>query len=302
MSSLYGTVRPANIIDVQKDVEIFYFHRPTRSSDPDIMNGFMTLDSSCLVPTYYDSNDENPSHQPPTNSILGLYELRLPLDTFNQKGYYTIYVRPKEAYVTLTDVSVLAAYPDIKGVVINTTATDLAGVNDLTGYRIDYLNNGNRTEISRLITSCNKCEPVLVTVSDSYPKATRYKLVDNSINTLFFCTVTPSTASGFKPNVTPYIGKPGGEVVISNTKFDPVLLEIEMVDNDIDSIMNMVAGDQVMNRDKAIITTYNSDKEIFRQQDYYTIKDKLGDALYTVKRKRDTIDTEESYDNRVDNI
>lgn len=300
MAGLYGTVR-ASLINIDADVEIFYFYRPTRSSDPDTMDGFKTLESSCLVPTYYDSHDTG--HTAPNNSILGLYELRLPLDTFNQKGYYTVYIRPKEVEVTLTDVNVLAAYPDIKGVVINTTGNDLTGIDDLTGYRIDYLNeDGERTDISRIITSCNKCEPVLVTVSDSYPKATRYKLTDNSSNSLFFCTVTPSTASNIKPNVTPYIGVPGGKVVISNTKFDPVMLEIEMVDNDIDSIMNMVAGDQVMNRDKGIITTYNEDGEIFKQQDYYTVKDKLGEALYTVKRNRPTIDTQESYDNRIENV
>lgn len=297
MSTLYGTVRPSNI-NIGTDVEILYFYRPTRSSDPDNMDGFKQLSPDCLVPAYYDSSNSGF-----TSSILGLYELRLPLDTFNQKGYYTVYIRPKEVKVTLTDVSVLAAYPDVKGVVINTNANGLSSINDLTGYRIDYLSDdGAMTEISRLITSCNKCEPVLVTVSDSYPKATRYKLTDNTSNSLFFCTVTPSTATSMRPNVTPFIGKAGGNVIISNTKFDPVMLEIEMVDNDIDALMNMVAGDQIMNRDKAIITTYNSDGEIFKQQDYYTVKDKLGETLYTVKRNRPNIDTEESYDNRIDNV
>lgn len=296
MAGFYGTVRPSNI-NVESDVEIFYFYRPSRNSDPDDMTGFKSLDTTCLVPTYYDNSISGA-----TSSILGLYELRLPLDIFNQKGYYTVYIRPREVKITLTDVSVLAAYPDVKGVVINTNGNDLSTVDDLTGYRIDYLGENGATDISRLITSCNRCEPVLVTVSDNYPKATRYRLTDNTSNSLFFCTVTPSAASSIKPNVTPYIGVPGGEVVISNTKFDPVMLEIEMVDNDIDSLMTMVAGDQVMNRDKAIITTYTDDGEIFKQQDYYTVKNKLGEALYTVKRNRPNIDTEESYDNRVDNV
>ena len=298
MAGLYGTVRSSNI-NVDTDVEIFYFYRPTRSSDPDDMTGFKPLDPNCLVPSHYDTTGATGYSG---ETILGLFELRLPLDTFNKKGYYTVYIRPREVKVKLTDVNVLAAYPDIKGVVINTSNNDLNGINDLTGYRIDYMNEGVRTDISRIITSCNKCEPVLVTVSDSYPKATRYKLVDNSSNSLFFCTVTPSAVSSIKPNVTPYIGVPGGDVVISNTKFDPIMMEIEMVDNDIDSIMNMVAGDQVMNRDKGIITTYNEQGEIFKQQDYYTVKDKLGEALYTVKRNRPTIDTQESYDNRIDNV
>jgi len=294
MASLYGTVRTSNL-DIDNDVEILYFYRPTRSTDPDDMTGFRFLDSSCLVKAQYD-NDLNE----PISDILGLYELRLPLDVFNQKGFYTVYIRPKEERIKLTDVSVLATYPDVKGVIIN--LSDLNGVMDLTGYRIDYLDtSGNRTDISRLITSCNRCEPVLVTVADSYPKTTRYRFTDTSSN-LVFCTVTPSSASSFRPNVTPYIGVPGGEVYLVNTKFDPKLLEIEMVDHDADTLTYMIEGDQVRNRDKAIITTYNDEREIYKQQDYYTVKSSLGEPLYDVKKNRDSIDNGESYDKVIDNV
>ena len=294
MASLYGTVRTSNL-DIDNDVEILYFYRPTRSTDPDDMTGFRFLDSSCLVKAQYD-NDLNE----PISDILGLYELRLPLDVFNQKGFYTVYIRPKEERIKLTDVSVLATYPDVKGVIIN--LSDLNGVVDLTGYRIDYLDtSGNRTDISRLITSCNRCEPVLVTVADSYPKTTRYRFTDTSSN-LVFCTVTPSSASSFRPNVTPYIGVPGGEVYLVNTKFDPKLLEIEMVDHDADTLTYMIEDDQVRNRDKAIITTYNDEREIYKQQDYYTVKSSLGEPLYDVKKNRDSIDNGESYDKVIDNV
>ncbi len=293
---LYGTVRSANI-DIS-DVEMFYYYRPSRSTDPDTMDGFLPLGSECLVKAEYDSSlNKNP------NDILGLYELRLPVNIFNKKGFYTIYIRPKEIETTLTDVSVLAAYPDIKGVVFNLAQFSGTSITDLTGYRIDYFNeDGVRNDISRLITSCNRCEPILVTVGDAYPKATRYRLTDSSSNNLVFCTVTPSSASSFKPNVTPYIGIPGGKVTVTNTKFDPKLIEIEMVDHDADTITYMLEGDQIRNRDKAIITTYNDDHEIYLQQDYYTVKDSLGNPLYDVKRKREFIDSEESYDEKINNI
>ena len=58
------------------------------------------------------------------------------------------------------------------------------------------------------------------------------------------------------------------------------MLEIEMVDHDADTLTTMLEGDQIRNRDKAIITTYNEDKEIYMQQDYYVIKSKLGNPLY----------------------
>lgn len=294
MAGLYGTIRTTNL-DIDNDVEILYYYRPTRSTDPDDMTGFKFLDSSCLVKSQYDISEDQP-----LTDILGLYELRLPMDVFNKKGFYTVYIRPKEISINLTDVSVLAAYPDVKGVVIN--LSELNGITDLTGYRIDYLDsNGNRTDISRLITSCNRCEPVLVTVADAYPKTTRYKFTDTSSN-LVFCTLTPSTASSFRPNVTPYIGIPGGSVFLVNTKFDPKLVEIEMVDHDADTLTYMIEGDQIRNRDKAIITTYNDDHEIYKQQDYYTVKDSLGKPLYDVKRNRTAIDDSESYDKTIDNV
>lgn len=291
MAGLYGTVRGSNL-NIGADVEMFYHYRPTRGSDDEnFSNGFKKLDTVNIAKTKFSETDED---------ILGLFELRLPLDIFNKKGFYTIYIRPKENNVNITDVSVLAAFPDVKGVVFN--LSDFDGITDLTGYRIDYYDdNGDRTDVSRIITSCNRCEPVLVTVSDSYPKTTRYRLTDTSAN-LVFCTVTPSTASSFKPDVAPFIGVPGGRVVVSNTKFDPKLVEIEMVEHDADTITYMVEGDQVRNRDHAIITTFNEDHEIYKQQDYYTVKDELGKPLLDVKRNREYIDPTQSYDNTIDNV
>lgn len=292
--SLYGTIKPANI-NIDTDVEMFYYYRPTRNTeDENFANGFQNLENVNLVKT------RNVESGGSSSDIMGLYELRLPLDKFNKKGFYSVYIRPKEMKVNITDVSVLAAYPDIKGVVFN--LSDFGGITDLSGYRIDYFDeSGNRTDVSRLITSCNRCEPVLVTVSDSYPKVTRYRLTDTSSN-LVFCTVTPSAASTFKPDVAPFIGIPGGKVIVSNTKFDPKLMEIEMVDHDIDTLTYMIEGDQVRDRDNAIITTFNDNHEIYKQQDYYTVKDELGNPLYDVKRNREDIDPSQDYDNTINNV
>lgn len=289
MAGLYGTVRPSNI-NINNDIEMFYYYRPTRGTDDETFSqGFKKLDNVNLVQTKTEDNN-----------IVGLFELRLPLDIFNKKGIYTVYLRPKENVVDITDVSVLAAYPDVKGVVFN--LNDFDGINDLTGYRIDYLDdNGERTDTSRLITSCNRCEQVLVTISDAYPKATRYKLTDNT-SRMVFCTVTPSTPSSFKPDVAPFIGVPGGKVVVSNTKFDPKLIEVEMVEHDAETLTYMIEGDQVRDRDNAIITTYNDEHEIYKQQDYYTVKDELGNPLRDIKRNRVYVDPDQDYDKTIDNV
>lgn len=292
MSGVYGTIRPANL-NIDQDVEMFYYYRPTRSTESDSMQNFEELPTDCLVEAKYDTDTESGI------PLLGVYNLRLPLDIFNKKGFYTVYIRPKAMKTQITDVSVLAAYSDVKGVVFN--LNNLSGVTDLTGYRIDYLDDsGSMTNITRLVTSCNRCEPVLVTVSDSYPKATRYRLTDSG-SKLVFCTVTPSSTTSFKPNVTPFIGAAEGSVIISNTKFSPVLLEIEMVEHDNETLTYAIEGDQVRDRDKAIITTYNDEKDIYTQQDYFTVKDRLGNALRDVKRQRKDIDNTQEYDKVVTN-
>jgi len=163
----------------------------------------------------------------------------------------------------------------------------------LTGYRIEFEDG-----TSRLIKSCNRCEPVSVNIGDGYPTVTRYNLVDTS-SSYVFCTVSPSSAPSFKPNATPYIGTPTEEIKVINTKFAPQLIEIEMVEHDIETLTYSVEGDQVRDRDNGILTTYNDEKEIYKQFDFYTVKSKLGKELYDVKRERVLIDNTQTYDNVV---
>lgn len=283
-SGTFGSIRPANITP-STDVEILYTYRPTRSTeDDDFKDGYKTLDASeCLKPCYKEDG---------ATKIAGIYDVRLPLDKFNKKGFYTLYIKPKEIVATICDVSVLVSYPDVKGVVFNMgSSSELNGIGDLTGYRIDYADGS-----SRLIKSCNRCEPMAVSTGDGYPKAVRYNLTDTTTSNYFFCTVTPSAAPSFKPNAYPYIGVPGEQVTISNTLFTPKMIEVEMVEHDADTISYMLEGDQIRDRDNGIITTYNEDNEIYQQYDYYTIKSKLGVPLYDVKKNRKNIDFTQSHD------
>lgn len=286
-SGVFGTVRPAKI-DPSRDVEILYYFAPSRGETSTEFNGYKRLEpSECLVPVN--------EHNSEGTIINGLYRLRLPIDKFSNKGVYTIYVRPKECVTRITDVSVLAAYPDVKGVILNTREKGLSGINtNLVGYRMEF-DDGT----TRLIKSCNRCEPVIVNTGDGYPKSTRYNLTDSSSD-LVFCTVTPSSSPTFKPNAKPYIGEPGVNVKIINTLFTPQIYTVEMVTHDFDTLSYMLEGDQVVDKDNSIITTYNDKNEIYHQTDYYVLKDKLGKPLYNVKKKRDTIDINQSYDNIIE--
>ena len=297
MSGLYGTVRSAKI-DPLKDAELFYFYRPNRSTTAEDFTQFKALSASNLVASRGDVNGEIEDILP------GMFNLRLPLDTFNDTGIYTVYIRPKEYITNLVDVSVLADYPDIRGVVINKNAVD--GVTDLTGYRIEYFDTtvspAVRTDRAFIITSCNFCKPIWVNVSDSVSVPKRYQYTDSSAN-LLFCTLTPCSYGDYSPNVAPNIGtgiEEKDKVAIINTKFSPVMIEIEMVEHDAETITTMLEGDTIMDHDNAIMTHYNDNKEIYQQYDFYEQKNALGEPLYTVKRKRENIDSSEDYDNIVE--
>lgn len=286
-SGVFGTVRPANIVP-SRDAEIFYYYTPSRGETANGFNGYKKMDAGeCLVRV-----NENNSN----NTVInGLFQLRLPVNVFNKKGVYSVYIRPKECVTKIVDVSVLAAYPDVKGVVLNIKDAGLNGLDtNLIGYRIEFSDG-----TTRLIKSCNRCEPVIVNTGDGYPKSTRYNLTDNSSDYVF-CTVSPSSAPTFRPNAKPYIGEPGVEVKIINTFFTPQLYTIEMVTHDADTISYMLEGDQTNDRDNAIITTYNDKNEIYHQADYYVLKDKLGNPLYNVRKQRKNIDTNQNYDNIIE--
>lgn len=290
MSGLYGTVRGAKI-DPRTDVEMFYHYRPNRSTtDSNFGNMFKKLDASNLVEVSGDG----------VGIIPGMFNLRLPASVFNDTGIYTVYIRPREYYpINLQDVSVLAEYPDIRGVVVNSDA--VGGITDLSGYRIEYFDGNERTDRAFIITSCNFCKPVWVTVSDSVNAPRRYQYTDSSSN-LLFCTLTPCSYGEYSPNVAPNIGTGVPEkdkVAIINTKFSPVMVEIELVEHDAETITTMLEGDTIMDHDNAIMTHYNKNKEIYQQYDFYEQKNSLGEPLYSVKRRRENIDSGEDYDNIV---
>jgi hypothetical protein len=274
-NGIYGTKRPAKI--TANDVDIYYYYRPTRSSESP-MTGFQRLDSNILN-TMKTVGDE---------VLNGMYDLRLPLDKFNQVGIYTVYIKPKEVKTSIYAVSTLSAYPNIRGIVLNlpTEITNLPTDNgELVGYRVEYFDdNGKREDMFRIITSNNKCEPLAQNMTNVHGNNVSFRFNDNS--TLIFCTLTPSTNMSFDSASTPSIGKPGQEIVLVNTKFNPIMLEIEITEHDIETLSTMIEGEQLRNLDHGLITTFNEDGEIYHQSDYGTAVDSANNTHHDYKINR----------------
>lgn len=297
MNSTYGNVKSA-FIDPQKDVEIFYHYRPTLNSEDINYRDFKKIENvnSVFAPVNIENTAKNANGEPFPDAILpGIYNLSLPVNIFGRKGFYTVFIRPKEIYCTITDVGALGAYPDVRGIILDMNNIDsnrvMFGNDNLVGYRIEYLDtNLKRQDYYRLITSNNFAEPITQNLTSSNTNSNAYRF--NESGSLVFLTLSPSTSPSFKASSKPYIGTPNQTIIISNTKFDPVCLRIEICENDFDTIATSIDGNQIRSLDNGLLTTYNEDMEIFKQFEFYTVKDNYNkNAKFEVKKRRtDNID------------
>lgn len=287
MNGIYGTIKPAYLTqnNIANDVEIYYSYKENRGVSNTV---FQLGDSSWLTPATNGSE-----------IIPGVFTLQLPMAVFGEKGIYSVYIKPKEIETIIQDIGVLSAYPDVRGMVLLGFNGDNSSLNvngALTGYRVEYFGLGGdtRSEDFTIITSSNKCSTIIQNIISTNQKAVRYRFDDTS--NLIFCTVSPSTAPSFNSNSLPYIGRATERIRLINTKFEPLLLEVEMVEHDEETLSIMLEGNQIRNLDNGLITTYTKDNEIYRQHEYFTIKETTGRDLYDVKMDRgDRIDTSQDF-------
>ena len=302
---VYGTNIPIHIDSNKLGslVDISYCYNESRAYDSLSSSKFTSLPSSVLA----NCTREVDSGSNLDEIVDGMYTLQLPLSDFNKKGFYTVYIKPKEYAINITDVGCLSAYSDVRGIILDTNAIsdknirDMARTNNgLVGFRIVFLDeNGVREDYYRIVTSNNKCEPVIQAPNSSSDKTYTYRYDDSS--SLTFLTVSPSSAPTFKSNATPYIGKPTQRILLVNTLFEPIQLDIEMVTHDADTISNMLEGCQLRDLDNGLVTTYNEKNEIYAQSEHYTLKENAsGNPVYEVKKnKTDSIDFSQTIDDKL---
>lgn len=282
----YGTIRPADVNP--EDVEIILNYTPSR----DVTNDFILtkLDAPSILRPYFSNSTIGGTN---LEILGGLYNLKLPADQFNRLGIYTLYIRPKQIRTTITDCGVLSSLPNVKGIVIdlnNVPAQDLNKfiAQGLVGYRVEYLNpDGTKIpNFFRVITSNFFCEPVVQNLTNTVQKAIRYRYVDGTTN-LMFCTLSPSSAPTNKPNATPFIGQPAQTIILNNTYFNPITLDIEIVEHDIQTLSYAIYGNQTKSIEDGIYTIYDDENNIYRQYNLYEIKDEFNNLLYEVREDRD---------------
>jgi len=294
----YGITRPSDVNI--NDIDVYYNYIPNRNTSD---NTIYKLDATELLSYCQLPTDEQIVGN--ENILEGLYDLRLPASTFNQLGIYTIYIRPKVITNVIVDCSVLSALPTVKGIVldINTLPDALQANNALQGYRIEYINSDGsklRNTVRYVVTS-NRVSVTTENVGDTSQKAQRYRFDDSG--SLMFLQVTPSSSSDVKPNALPFIGNIGQTILLFNTYFSPMVVEVDLVQNTIDTLSDVVAGEQIKDVQNGILTYYDRNRVITKQFNLFEIKDDVTDVpLYEVKEKRTNIDETQDFNSVIDQI
>jgi hypothetical protein len=300
----YGIVRPADVSP--EDVEILYHYTSGRTTTAPITLTRLNAED-VLTPVYHNQNTVDDSNVQGNEILGGLYNLKLTSEKFSELGVYTLHLRPKQIRTSITDCGVLASLPSVRGLVIDLNNVPAAYRNRFTpqglvGYRIEYINtNGTFQKIPnfyRVVTSSFYCQPIVSNLSNSTDKAIRYQYTDQTSN-LVFLTITPSSSPSSRPNVVPFIGQPGQNIILTNTFFNPTTLEIEMVEHDASTLAHALYGNQTKAITPGIYTIYdnNNNNAIYKQYNLFEVKDEFNETMYEVREERDIIDESLDFDN-----
>jgi hypothetical protein len=288
-----GNIRPSDV-NIE-DIEVIFTFSPDRTTPPQIVG---TLDSTDIIS---EVNVEG-------NLVQGLYNLRLDPETFNEIGIYNLYIKPKEYRLEIFDCGVLATIPSVRGIVIDSNdiseLSNRFNSNGLSGFKIEYLDDqGNKVRnLFRIITSSNRCLVEGSNNTSPTQSSVRYRFSDSETSNLLFLTVSPSSPNTLRPNVNPFLGIPGQTIILSNTFFNPVLIEIEMTEHDIETLALGIYGDQSKSKIDGILTYYDNDGNIYKQFDVFETENSEGLIDYEVKIERDIIDPSKDINNVLSDV
>jgi len=294
----YGIVRPADVSP--EDVDIYLHFTESR----DVTDNFTLkklTSANILTPYFHNSNTGGNAD---VEILGGLYNLKLPVTEFNRKGIYTLMIRPAEIRTTILDCGVLSALPNVKGLVIDINQVPSQYRNKfvnqgLVGFRIEYLNSDGTkiTNFYRIVTSSFYCEPVISDQSNTSQKAIRYRYVDNPTD-LLFLTLSPTSSPSNKPTATPFIGQPNQNIIVTNTFFNPITIDIQMAEYDIDTLAIALYGNQTKSIEDGIYTLYDTSGNIYKQYNLFEIRDNFNELLFEVRQDRgDNIDFSKNFTN-----
>jgi len=281
--AIYGSKKLADV--TSEDVDIFYAYSQTREALGDIQ----------LKPLYGNITDNEFRKM---FGADGAYKMRLPSSIFNKIGFYTLLVKPKSFEVEIQDCSyvVTSNQNEIeiskKGIVI--PKLQFQGPASIAGYQVEYfdVNDVKIKNFHRIVTSSDL---VKVNPSSSLNVAGSTTYYLDPAGTSMFLTLTPDEVSLISELQVPNLGEAGQKILISNTFFDPVMIEVEMVDQTIKTLSYGLYGNSTRDLETGIYSITDGEGNLYKQYNLYTRKKRFSNGKVDIKEERTQINYDQNF-------
>lgn len=230
----------------------------------------------------------------------GVYKLKLPASVFNQLGFYIVLIKPKSYETEIVDCSYVIRETDEdiqiskKGIVI--PKLQFQGTGSLIGYQLEYFDdNGVKVKnFHRIITGSDLVSPAPNSTQSNTAAAQSYVLDDNGA--FLFLTLTPDEVSLISNTKQADLGKAGQKIIVSNTFFDPVMLEVEMVDQTIKTLSYGIFGNSTRDLELGIYSIFDDNGSLYKQYNLLTRKKTFSNGEVDIKEQRTNINLNQNFD------
>ena len=280
---IYGTKKLADINS--EDVDVLFAYSPSREEIGEV--NFKPLFDSV-----------NGGDLLKMLGADGMYKLRLPANIFNKIGFYSVLIKPKTFQVTIRDCSFVVTEDDTgvqlskKGIVI--PSAQFRKTNSLVGWSVEYFgDDGVKVRnFNRIITSSDLVSPSVNTTTVNRG-ATTYNLDPTGSN--LFLTLSPDEGSIVSGGGAPNLGDAGQTILMSNTYFDPVSMEVEMVEHDVQTLSYALYGNTTRDNDTGVLTYFDENNNIYRQYNLFTQKKQFTQGSVDVRQIRNNVSSTQDF-------
>lgn len=281
---IYGTKKMADVD--YNDVDILYTYSPSRESIAD--NQFKPMFSSVSNNDFLKMFGAD-----------GAYKLKLPASIFKDLGFYTVLIKPKTFETTIIDCSfiVTETSEDIqisrKGIVI--PKLQFQGTGSLIGYQIEYFDeNGVKIKnLHKIVTGSDPVSPAQNTSQSVQGSTSSYVLNENGAS--LFLTLTPDEVSLISNTAKADLGKSGQKILISNTFFDPIMIEVEMVDQTIKTLSYGIFGNSTKDNETGLFSIFDENNNLYKQYNLITRKKRFTNGEVVYKEERTNVNFNQGF-------
>lgn len=281
---LYGNKRLASI-DFN-DVDILYAYSPSREELGDTQ--FTPLFGSVTEAEF--------------RKLFGAdggYKLKLPANVFNKLGFYLVLIKPKSFRTTIVDCSFVVTNNDTevqiskKGIVI--PKLQFQGSGSLIGYQVEYFDdNGNKIKNFHRIITSSDIVSVSTNNNNSNANSTSYVLNPNGSN--LFLTLTPDEASLISNEQKADLGRAGQAILLSNTFFDPTMIEVEMVNQTLETLAWQLGGNSVRNLETGEYSVFDDQGNLYKQYLLLTRKSQFDNGNLDIRQEIKNVNLNQNFD------